>query len=101
MRKAISWIVGRDAIAKVKCMYREGTIAVTGMQGTIKLWHTADGRYRKEEQVGTFSSTATFDGKPLLVRKGGVREMIEGQAATQDGQDRSSIIVHSGQPNGD
>jgi hypothetical protein len=40
------------------------------MQGTIKVWHTADGRYRKEEQVAVFSSVETFDGKTLLVRKG-------------------------------
>ena len=72
-------IGGREVIAKVKCIYREGTIDVAGMQGTIKVWHTADGRYRKEEQVGMFSNTETFDGKTLLVRKGnGAPQKLEG-----------------------
>jgi|SRR5689334_7124070 len=93
MRKAMTWILGlsmtaaafaaggpvegwanaiggRDTIAKVKCIYREGTIDFNGMQGTIKVWHTADGRYRKEEQVAIYSSVETFDGKTLLVKKG-------------------------------
>ena len=93
MRKAMTWILGlfltsaafaaetpierwanaiggRDAIAKVKCIYREGTIDFNGMRGTIKVWHTSDGRYRKEEQVAIFSQTETFDGKTLLVKKG-------------------------------
>lgn len=94
MRKAMTWILGlsmasaaafaasgplerwanaiggRDTIAKVKCIYREGTIDVNGMQGTIKVWHTSDGRYRKEEQVAVFSNVETFDGKNLLVKKG-------------------------------
>lgn len=93
MRKAMTWILGlslasaafaasgpverwanaiggRDTIAKVKCIYREGTIDFNGMQGTIKVWHTSDGRYRKEEQVAVFSSVETFDGKNLLVKKG-------------------------------
>jgi hypothetical protein len=63
-------IGGRDKIAAIKSIYREGTVEFGGMQGTIKVWHTADGRYRKEEQVGMFSSVETFDGKSLLVRKG-------------------------------
>ena len=93
MRKAMTWILGisiataafaasgpvdrwanaiggRETIAKVKCIYREGTIDFNGMQGTIKVWHTADGRYRKEEQVAIYSSVETFDGKNLLVKKG-------------------------------
>jgi hypothetical protein len=63
-------IGGRDKIAAIKSIYREGAVEFGGMQGTIKVWHTADGRYRKEEQVGMFSSVETFDGKNLLVRKG-------------------------------
>jgi len=73
-------IGGHDTIAKVKCIYREGTIDVNGMQGTIKVWHTADGRYRKEEQVAVFSSVETFDGKTLLVRKGSApAQKLEGE----------------------
>jgi hypothetical protein len=63
-------IGGHDTIAKVKCIYREGTIDVNGMHGKIKVWHTADGRYRKEESVAVFSQVETFDGKTLLVKKG-------------------------------
>lgn len=93
MRKAMTWVLGlsltsaafaatgpverwanaiggRATIDKVKCIYREGTIDFNGMQGTIKVWHTSDGRYRKEEQVSVFSSVETFDGKTLLVKKG-------------------------------
>src|SRR5256885_1343458 len=42
---------GKDKIAAVKAIYREGTLEFGGMEGSIKVWHTADGRYRKEEQV--------------------------------------------------
>ncbi len=63
-------IGGHDTIAKVKCIYREGTIELNGMHGTIKVWHTADGRYRKEEQVAIYSRIETFDGKNLLVKNG-------------------------------
>ena len=61
---------GRDKVASVKSIYREGTIDVAGMQGTIKVWHTAEGKFRKEEQVGMFSSVETFDGTTVLLRKG-------------------------------
>src|SRR5262249_27081042 len=54
-----------------KAIYREGTIEVAGMSGTIKVWHTSDGRYRKEEQVGPFASIETFDGTNGTVERGG------------------------------
>src|SRR5689334_18467470 len=53
---------GHGRIAAIKAVYREGTIQVAGLAGTIKVCHTAEGRYRKEEQVGTFSTIETFDG---------------------------------------
>jgi hypothetical protein len=62
---------GKEKIAAVKAIYREGTLDFGGMQGSIKVWHTADGRYRKEEQVGIFSSVETFDGANGVVQKGG------------------------------
>jgi hypothetical protein len=62
---------GKEKIAAVKAIYREGTLELGGMQGSIKVWHTADGRYRKEEQVGIFSSVETFDGTNGVVQKGG------------------------------
>ena len=53
---------GRERISAIKSIYREGTIEYAGMQGTIKVWHTADGKYRKEERIATYSLTETFDG---------------------------------------
>jgi hypothetical protein len=50
------------------------------MTGTIKVWHTAEGRYRKEEQIpGVFSSVETFDGTTALVqRNGGAAQTVAG-----------------------
>ena len=53
---------GRERISAIKSIYREGTIEYGGMQGTIKVWHTADGKYRKEERIATYSLIETFDG---------------------------------------
>jgi hypothetical protein len=68
-----SWaaaVGGRDKIAAITSMYREATIDVRGLVGSIKAWHTADGRYRKEEQVATFSSVETFDGVHGAIQQG-------------------------------
>ena len=46
---------GRERISAIKSIYREGTIEYAGTQGTIKVWHTADGKYRKEERIATYS----------------------------------------------
>ncbi len=46
---------GRDKVAAIKSIYREATIQYGGFEGTLKVWHTADGKYRKEEQVATYS----------------------------------------------
>ncbi|HEV2719156.1 MAG TPA: hypothetical protein VG323_03980, partial [Thermoanaerobaculia bacterium] len=62
---------GREKLAAVKSIYREGTLQVGPYEGRIKVWHTAAGKYRKEEQVGMFSSVETFDGTNVLVQKGG------------------------------
>jgi hypothetical protein len=61
---------GRDKVAAVKALYREATIDVGGDQGWIKAWHTPDGRYRKEEQVATYSLIETFDGTTGMVQQG-------------------------------
>lgn len=53
---------GRERISAIKSIYREGTIDFAGTQGTIKVWHTADGKYRKEERIATYSLIETFDG---------------------------------------
>jgi len=53
---------GREKVAAVHSTYREATIEVGGFTGTIKAWHSADGKYRKEEQVGPYSTVEIFDG---------------------------------------
>ena len=53
---------GREKVAAVHSTYREATIEVGGLTGTIKAWHSADGKYRKEEQVGPYSTVEIFDG---------------------------------------
>jgi hypothetical protein len=52
-------------------MYREASISVGGYEGTIKVWRTADGKYRKEEQVATFSAVEIFDGTSGTLQQGG------------------------------
>jgi len=61
---------GREKIAAIRSIYREATIDVSGFTGSIKVWHTAEGKYRKEEQVATFSSIETFDGTNGMVQQG-------------------------------
>ncbi len=61
---------GRDKVAAIRSIYREAAIAVGGYEGSIKVWHTADGKYRKEEQIVTFSSIETFDGANGTLQQG-------------------------------
>src|SRR5262249_29079265 len=61
---------GRDKVAAIKAVYREATLEFNGMQGTLKVWHTAEGKYRKEEQIATFSTIETFDGVNGSVQQG-------------------------------
>ncbi len=61
---------GREKVAAIKSMYREAAIAVGGHEGSIKVWHTADGKYRKEEHIATFSTIETFDGTNGTVQQG-------------------------------
>lgn len=61
---------GRDRIAAVRSVYREGTVQVAGFEGTIRAWHTAEGRYRKEEKIASYSAIEVFDGVKGTVRKG-------------------------------
>jgi hypothetical protein len=60
----------RDRVARIHAIYREGTIQVAGGEGAIRAWHTADGRYRKEELGGNFVRVETFDGTKALVQVG-------------------------------
>jgi len=66
-------IGGREKIAAVKAIYREATLEYAGYQGTLKVWHTAEGKYRKEEQVATFSTIETFDGTTGRIQQGAER----------------------------
>jgi hypothetical protein len=65
-----SAVGGREKVAAVKSIYREGTLTFAGMPGSIKVWRTADGKYRKEEQVGPYSSIETFDGTKGSAQQG-------------------------------
>lgn len=62
---------GREKIAVIKSISREGTLEVGAFSGTIKVWHTPEGRYRKEEQVAMFSNVETCDGTNVTVQKNG------------------------------
>src|ERR1043165_1408567 len=74
--KAAGW---RDNIDATKSISREGTLEVGAFAGTIKVWHTPEGRYRKEEQVGMFSSIETCDGTNVTVQKnGGAEQKLAG-----------------------
>jgi hypothetical protein len=61
---------GRDKVADIKSIYREASLQYGPYEGTIKIWHTADGKYRKEEQVATYALTETFDGTNGWVKQG-------------------------------
>jgi hypothetical protein len=61
---------GRDRVAAIKSIYREAAVEYGGYEGTIKVWHTADGKYRKEEQIATYSLVETFDGVNGFVKQG-------------------------------
>ncbi|HKE33206.1 MAG TPA: hypothetical protein VKD65_15850 [Candidatus Angelobacter sp.] len=72
---------GRDKVAAIKAVYREATVELGNYQGTIKVWHTAEGKYRKEEQIATFSTIETFDGTGGSVQQGAAppRKMDESE----------------------
>jgi hypothetical protein len=68
---------GRDKITAIKTIYREATLEYGGYQGNLKVWHTSDGKYRKEEKIADLSSIETFDGAKGTIREGSAppREM--------------------------
>src|SRR5262245_60733361 len=61
---------GREKVAAIKSIYREGTIEYGGIQVSLKVWHAADGKYRKEEKAETYSLIETFDGVNGNVKQG-------------------------------
>lgn len=77
---------GRDKVAAITSIYREATVEYAGYQGALKVWHTADGKYRKEEQVAAYSLIETFDGVTGTVKQGSgpprIMTAAESQLAT-------------------
>jgi hypothetical protein len=63
---------GRERLTQVTGVYREATIEIAGFTGTIRAWHTADGRYRKEEHVASVSTVETFDGVHGMAQQGAI-----------------------------
>src|SRR5262245_25334993 len=61
---------GREKVAAIKSIYREATLEFGNYQGAIKVWHTADGKYRKEEQIATVSVVEIFDGVNGTIQQG-------------------------------
>ena len=61
---------GRDKVAAIKTIYREATAEFGNYHGNLKVWHTADGKYRKEERVGPLSSIEIFDGAKGTIKEG-------------------------------
>ncbi|PYJ90399.1 MAG: hypothetical protein DME70_00780, partial [Verrucomicrobia bacterium] len=39
-------------------------------KGSLKVWHTADGNYRKEEKIGDLSTVEIFDGRKGTIKEG-------------------------------
>ena|ERR1043166_2996905 len=72
---------GRDKVAAIKALYREADLQFGAYTGTIKVWHTADGKYRKEEKVGEQSTVEIFDGSKGTVKEGAgpAREMTSAE----------------------
>lgn len=62
---------GRDKVGTITSIYREATIEVAGYVGTIKAWHTTDGKYRKEEKVADYNTIEVFDGTDAMVQQAG------------------------------
>ena len=60
---------GRDKVAAIKAIYREAELEFGAYKGTIKVWHTADGKYRKDEKIGDMASVEIFDGTKGTVKE--------------------------------
>jgi hypothetical protein len=61
---------GRDKVAAIKAIYREADLQFGPYNGTLKVWHTADGKYRKEEKIGDLSTIEIFDGAKGTIKEG-------------------------------
>jgi len=74
---------GREKVAPIHAIYREATIQVGPYQGWIKAWHSADGKYRKEEEIGPFANVEVFDGTACTVQRGATppRQLADAELA--------------------
>lgn len=72
---------GRDKVAAIKAVYREATLEFGPYKGNLKVWHTADGKYRKEEKIGDLSTVEIFDGSKGTIKEGDAppREMTSAE----------------------
>lgn len=61
---------GREKVAAIKTIYREANLEFGPYKGTLKVWHTADGKYRKEEKIGDLSTVEIFDGTKGTIKEG-------------------------------
>ena len=61
---------GRDKVAAIKAVYREASLEFGAYKGTLKVWHTADGKYRKEEKIGDLNTVEIFDGTKGTIKEG-------------------------------
>jgi hypothetical protein len=61
---------GRDKVAAIRTIYREAELEFGAYKGTIKVWHTADGKYRKEEKIGDLNTLEIFDGTKGTLKEG-------------------------------
>jgi hypothetical protein len=61
---------GREKVAAIKTIYREADLQYGPYNGSLKVWHTADGKYRKEEKIGDLSTVEIFDGSKGAIKEG-------------------------------
>jgi len=85
---------GREKVAAIRSMYREASIVVGGFEGTIRVWRTPDGKYRKEERVATFSSIEIFDGTNGTLQQGDAPPRV--MAGAELARARSTAFANSG-----
>jgi hypothetical protein len=72
---------GREKVAAIKAIYREANLEFGAYKGTVKVWHTADGKYRKDEKIGDLSTVEIFDGTKGTIKEGDApaREMTSAE----------------------
>ncbi|MCM2313595.1 MAG: aspartyl protease family protein [Thermoanaerobaculia bacterium] len=54
---------GRERLAAIRAVEREGVVETGGMKGSVHAWSTAAGELRTDVELGPYRSTDAFDGK--------------------------------------